>query len=332
MVWFSWCGSPSGLSGVTPEHRIRGSPAHRAGRTPAGAGRGLPPGDRAGSPTPGFGSAPSPGALPSEHTAGMTLLRSAGRRSRRELLAAALGPRRARRLRRARPTSSSWSAGGALVGRTSSPQPGPVRARHRGRGARLRPRADPSGVVRHRAWSSGGRPSPYDVLRRFTATAAGSSPRRRSCRSGWHGCSPTAPAPSGPRSGWWWATSPCWPPPGRRGDRRSPRTAGRRAPAGCAVRQGDELLGELVVRERRRRPAHPGRGAALRRPGRPGRAGPARSAGCAPSSSSGWPSCPREPRSCASRASAWSTPTTPSAGVWSATSTTAPSSTWSPWP
>ena len=75
-------------------------------------------------------------------------------------------------------------------------------------------RCSPGSSARPSRVVLGGRPSPYDVVRRFTATVAGQHPTR-SCPSGWPGCSPTAPARSGPRCGWRSATGRCWRPPGR---------------------------------------------------------------------------------------------------------------------
>ena len=183
----------------------------------------------------------------------------------------------------------------------------------------------------------GGRASPYDVLRRFTETVTGSYPAEelpeRMARvladgtgAAWAqvwlvvGDRPTLAA--------------TWPPDATREptpeepSERDGDVPGRRS---LAVRHGGELLGVLVVQEhdagrrspRSRNGCSPG--------SRPRRGWCCAVPGCGPSSSAGTPSSPPAPRSCGSPASAWSTPRTPSAGSWSATSTTAPSSTSSPW-
>ncbi len=186
------------------------------------------------------------------HTAHMGGLRWLRRRSRRQVLADALvlaGPGRLRRagVRRAGARHRGTARAHLLAGRRA------LGRRDGGRGPRLRPGADPARAGRLAC----GEPRPALAVRR----AAGGSPRPspaattpRSSPRGWPGCWPTAPAPSGPRCGWWWAVSRSWRPPGPPAPPPSgdPEHDGVRR--SLPVRDAGELLGELVVREREHRP------------------------------------------------------------------------------
>ena len=318
---------------MQPAHREPGLAAASGwAHTAAGAGRA-----RARRPTvrlaPPRGSGRSlPRGRPRAQTARMT-----GSRLRRRSSSRA-GRRSAWSAPGWRPSSSLVYVvvvvgGGALLGQTSSPERRALGARDGRRRAGLRAGAVPAGAlgVARRAR----RPAP-----RRTRCCASSPdghrqlPRRGAARRGWPGCWPRAPARSGPRCGWSSATgstlAATWPPtrppgeptvdpartrPGRRraagapGGRaaRRPRSsrsataspltpveerlfAGLAAQAGLVLR-GARLRAELEQRLRRAVGAR--RGAAR------------------------------------SRASGWSTRRTPSAAGSSATSTTAPSSTWS---
>ena len=152
----------------------------------------------------------------------------------------------------------------------------------------------------------GGRPSPYDVLSRFSRdghrqlsaeelpTADGAGAGRRHRRG------------VGRRSGWSWATAPRSPRPGHPTPPGSPRRAsprprsttrpGRRS---RQVRHGGELLGVLVVQEREHVPLTSVEERLFAGLAEPGRAGAARRPAARRARAAGWPSCPRAPRSCA---------------------------------
>ena len=244
------------------------------------------------------------------------------------------GARRARRRSWCWCTSSLVLGGGALIGHTASPDVALSVLATAVVALAFEPGADAARGARVAGRCTAASASPYDVLSRFSRDGDRQLRRRGAARRGWPRCWPTAPARSGRRSGWWSATGPrcaaTWPPGA---DARAARTPadGRARPGrrSLPVRHGGELLGVLVVQERAHRPLtsveerlfagladQAGlvlRGARLRAELEP--------RGCA--------SCPRAPTSCAARGSGWSTPRTPSAGCSSATSTTAPSSTWS---
>ena len=148
----------------------------------------------------------APTIAPRGLAAGIVLVRA------RRVRAAGVRRRRARRRRPGRPH---------VVARR-----GPVRARHGRRRAGLRPGADPARGAR----VPGGARRPRLAVRRAAPVLRDRDrelPSRGAARSGWPGCSPTAPGPSGRRCGWWWATGRPWPPPGRRTPPGSPRPRSR---------------------------------------------------------------------------------------------------------
>ena len=235
-------GAATGLAAQVPADAVEGVP-RRSGW--AQARRGLSArsvaGDRAATPTPVVGAGTSRSGRARAHTAHMAGLRWLRRRSRRQVLADAL-----------------VLAGlvafvvlvyvvlvlgvGALVGHTSSPDVAlSVLAT-----AVVALAFDPVQTRLERAASravNDGRPSPYDVLRTFSRDGHRQLRRRRSSRRGWPRCSPTAPAPSGPRCGSWSAagcsSAATWPPSAA--DREpvlDPRPRPRRPTtrAGCAGR------------------------------------------------------------------------------------------------
>jgi signal transduction histidine kinase len=139
--------------------------------------------------------------------------------------------------------------GGALIGRTSSPHVGlSVLAT-----AVVAVGFDPL-VSRLQAWSArtvlGGRATPYDVLRRFSAAVAGSAPAEelpermaRVLADGTGATSAEVWVVVGDRE----VLAATWP-PSRTGADEAPRP--RDGARTLPVRHGDELLGELVVVER----------------------------------------------------------------------------------
>ena len=284
-------------------------------------------------PPPGWGSALPPARERAHCRHGLAAARS-GRRSRREWLSAALVLLGLVGLRRPDLRPRRGRGGPARRGLADVRPAGPLRAGHRGGRPRLRPRADPARAASPDASCSGAGPSPYDALRRFTGDVTGA-------RTGAAEDLPLRMArllAEGTGAAWaqvWVVgrgSAAGWRPPGRRRRtrRRSRSAPGPRARAPAAARPA-RRRGARRARPPRARPArrsHRWRSACS--PAWPSQAGLVlRGAGLRLTLEQRLAELSARARSCGARASGWSTPRTRRAAGWSATSTTAPSSTWS---